>query len=128
MKSIFEKILNKDIPGEILYENEKIFVIVDINPNELGHVLIIPKELKKNIFEENDETIIELFKISKKIKTVYEEKLNAKGFKVTFNVNEAGGQVIFHTHLHLIPFYDEKQNSKTLSSKQIEEIKILLSK
>ena len=128
MKSIFELIINGEMSGNVLYENEKVICLLDIKPYQLGHVLIIPKEKKVNILLEEDETIIELFRVSNLLKQAYNKILNLKGVKLISNVGKEASQVVFHTHLHFIPFY-EVDTRGMLSETQIkltrEELKNL---
>ncbi len=105
--SIFEKILAGEIPGNIVYQNEMIFVLIDVNPKRLGHSLIIPKKQKNNLLEENETTISEIYKVAKKLAPIYQDVLKAKGFKLNTNINKEAKQVVFHTHVHFIPYYDD---------------------
>ncbi len=125
MKSVFEKILLGEIPGEIIYEDDIVFALIDINPKSTGHTLIIPKKLKENMFLENDDVLIAIINASKKVKQAYEKILGAKGFKFNTNINKEADQVVFHTHFHLIPYYTEKQNDP-LTRNQIDSLKDFL--
>lgn len=101
MPSIFTKILNKEIPSEILYEDDICFVIKDIAPHAPVHLLIIPKKEIQSIsyMEPGDESIVgHLFVVAKKMG----EEFSLSGYKLLFNVNEAGGQEVMHLHLHLM--------------------------
>ena len=125
MKSIFEMIINKDSPGEIIYEDADIIGLIDINPISKGHVLIIPKSKKENFFLEDDIVLLKIFNVSRKIKQAYEEVLDARGFKFNTNMNKEADQIVFHTHFHLIPFYEIKNNDP-LSLDELQRIKYLL--
>jgi histidine triad (HIT) family protein len=100
---------------------------MDIYPFNPGHILIIPKIWKENIYQEDDKTILELFKASKKISDLLEKKLKAKGTKILFNNGAFAGQKVFHTHMHIIPFFDG-QTSQRLNNLSIEEIYQMLKK
>jgi histidine triad (HIT) family protein len=98
---IFCKIINKEIPAEILFENEKLIILQDIKPSAPFHHLIIPKEHIRSIMdlEEKDQEIIsELVFTAKK----NAEEADLKGYKLSFNVGREGGQIIDHLHLHLM--------------------------
>lgn len=103
--SIFQKIINKEIPSDIVYEDDNFIAILDINPINEGHTLLIPKEKKENILKEDDEVVAKLFIKAKELSKELIKKYNAKGIKILTNVNKEAGQEIFHTHIHLIPYY-----------------------
>ena len=115
MDCIFCKIINGDIPSYKLYEDEFVLCFLDINPESNGHCLIIPKEhyLDLDVIDEN--ILNHIMKTSKKIKKLLEEKLNING--LTLVQNNGDVQEVKHYHLHLIPYYNEKQELK-----DIEEI------
>ena len=102
MSSIFTKIINKEIPAEIVYEQDDIIVIKDINPQVKTHLLIIPKKEIPTINDlaESDRNLIaEMFFVAKKIaKDLGVEEW----YKLKFNVGEKWGQEVFHIHLHLL--------------------------
>lgn len=100
-KTIFQKIANREIPGDFVYEDAEIFAIRDIAPKAPVHILIIPKEPIPTIMdcaEEHTELLGKMVLVAKKIAA--DEKL--KGYKLLFNCGKEGGQVVFHIHLHLL--------------------------
>lgn len=104
--TIFEKIINGSIPSFKVYEDEKFIAILDINPTRTGHTLVIPKKVKENVLQEDSITRSELFELSTRISNNLMDKLNAHGIKWITNVNSVAGQEVFHTHIHLIPYYE----------------------
>jgi histidine triad (HIT) family protein len=99
---IFCKILNKELPADIIYEDEKILAFKDIHPKAPIHILIIPKDhiiSVDHLKEENKELIGELILAAKKIA---EMKGLSTGYKLTINVGKDGGQEVDHLHLHLL--------------------------
>lgn len=103
---IFCKIIKGEIPSRTVYEDDKIKIIMNINPATNGHLLVIPKEHMINIFDTSDEIIIHSIKlIREKIYPLLKEKLNCEGLTIAQN-NELG-QEIKHYHIHLIPRYPE---------------------
>jgi histidine triad (HIT) family protein len=105
--TLFEKIIAREIPANIEYEDNDIIVIHDINPKAKIHLLIIPKKpittvanINIDISNENNDILLmgKLFAIAKKMG----EKLYLEGYKLQCNVGEKGGQEIFHIHLHLL--------------------------
>ena len=100
---IFCKIVNGEIPTEFLYQDNKLVVFRDINPHAPVHILIVPKKHIRSINDlaENDREIIShMIMVGKDI--AKKESVNSSGYKLLFNVERGGGQVIFHLHLHLI--------------------------
>jgi histidine triad (HIT) family protein len=98
---IFCKIINKEIPAQILLENEDLIILQDIKPSAPFHHLIIPKKHIRSIMdlkEENKEIISKLIYTAKQDA----EKADLKGYKLSFNVGREGGQIIDHLHLHLM--------------------------
>jgi len=106
---IFCKIVNGEIPTEFLYEDETLVVFRDINPHAPVHILIVPKKHIRSINDltENDRDIIcHMIMVGKDI--AQKESVNSSGYKLLFNVERGGGQVIFHLHLHLIGGWEKK--------------------
>jgi len=105
---LFCKIANGDSPSEFLFENEDIIVIRDLYPQAPVHLLLIPK---KHIRSINDITEPESHIVSGMIMTAREmakkEKVAESGYKLIFNVEKGGGQVIFHLHMHLMGGWKE---------------------
>ena len=103
MACLFCQIINKEIPADIIYEDEKFVVFKDIKPKAPIHLLIVPKKhipSVQNLELEDKELIGELFLLAKKI--AQEKGIAEKGYKLVFNVGRGGGQIIDHLHLHLI--------------------------
>lgn len=96
---IFCKIANKEIPSEILYENDYLFVIRDINPKAPIHLLVITKKHVANLNEIEDEKL--LGEIFKGIKAVC-KKMNIKEYKTVINTGKSAGQEVFHFHAHIL--------------------------
>jgi histidine triad (HIT) family protein len=100
---LFCKIIHREVPSEFLYEDDNYVVFKDINPAAPVHLLLVPKKhiRSMNDLKEGDEDIISgLFMIAKDM--AKEQGVNESGYKLLFNVEKGGGQVIFHIHLHLI--------------------------
>lgn len=100
--SIFTKIISKEIPADIVYEQDDIIVIKDINPRAKTHLLIIPKKeipTINDIEEEDREIISEMFFVAKK---VAKDLWLSEWYKLHFNVWEKWWQIVMHIHLHLL--------------------------
>ena len=103
MSTIFTKIINREIPADIIYEDDEILAFNDINPQAPVHILIIPKKEIKTIndIHSKDTAIIgKLFLIAKKI--AKQVNISEDGYRLVMNCNEYGGQSVYHIHLHLM--------------------------
>lgn len=102
MDCLFCKILNREIPSECIYEDDKVFAFRDIAPQAPFHVIVIPKvhiASAADIDEHNSEYIAAVYEAIAKIAD--EHKLE-KGFRVVNNCGEDGGQTVGHIHFHLL--------------------------
>ncbi len=102
-KSVFEMILNKEIESEIIYEDEEIFAINDINPVAPVHILIIPKKkvATMNDLTEEDELLVGKMVIVAK-NLAKSRNIDESGYRLLWNTNKDAMQTVFHIHLHLI--------------------------
>ena len=107
MDCLFCKIVDGSIPSKKIYEDDTVLAFLDINPDSMGHTLIIPKKHFKDITD-IDETLNHIFEVAKMLKIKLEEKLGCDG--VTFVQNNGDVQEIKHFHLHLKPYYKENKN------------------
>lgn len=106
-KSIFEEIIDGNIPALKVFEDEKYIAILDISPKQQGHTLLIPKAKQVNIIEDveaQQDILILASELAERIR----DNLGATGVRYVFNNGSSAGQEVFHTHLHIIPFYDEE--------------------
>ena len=104
--SLFTKIINREIPADILYENDYVIAFLDINPNSPGHSLVVPKVEAEDILSSSDESLLEVMKVVKKIAPTIVESVGAQGFNLIANTKPAAGQVVMHTHFHIIPRFE----------------------
>ena len=101
---LFCKIVKREIPSDILYEDDEVLVFLDIYPIARGHTLFIPKKHITDLYELKGEEIgfmRNLPKIARKLK----DATGASGINLIQNNGKDAGQVIFHLHFHLIPRY-----------------------
>jgi len=102
-KSVFELILSGEIESEIIYEDDDIFAINDINPVARVHILVIPKKKIATINDLNDIDVNlagKMIMVAKKL--AYEMGIDVTGYRLLFNTNDDAMQTVFHIHLHLI--------------------------
>ena len=116
MDCLFCKIINNEIPSEIIYEDDIVKVFLDIRPNTNGDSLIVPKKHLKDFRDVDNETMIYMHDIIKKLYPIYQEKLHCEGLTLCHNIDYA--QEIKHFHIHFIPRYKDDQ-VKYLSNKEI---------
>ena len=102
-ETIFDKIISKEIPSDIVYEDNEFLAFNDINPQAPIHILIIPKKRIAAIsdLDSNDSKLVgQMVVIASKI--AKEKEISEDGYRLIFNCNENGGQSVYHIHLHLI--------------------------
>jgi len=101
-KTIFEKIIDKELPSKIIYEDDKCIAIEDIAPKAPIHILIIPKKPIQKLSEatKNDEALLGHLMIV--VKKVAEQFNVEDAFNVVINNGEKAGQTVFHLHIHLL--------------------------
>ena len=107
MDCIFCKIINNEIPSYTIYEDDIVKCFLDVNPDSNGHTLIVPKRHIKDINDMDSETFNHIFKVTKKLKNILEEKLNIDG--LTLVQNNGDIQEVKHFHLHLKPYYKNNE-------------------
>nr|WP_318034613.1 HIT domain-containing protein [Mesomycoplasma lagogenitalium] len=103
MDKLFLKIINRELPADILYEDDKVIAFLDIKPVRKGHFLVIPKNYSRNLISIKEDDFIYLMTKSRELALEQIKKLNVKGFQLIVNNEPEAKQVVFHTHVHIIP-------------------------
>ena len=98
MASIFTRIINREIPGYIVAEDEQCIAFLDINPLVLGHTLVVPKKEVDYIYDLDDSTLARLNLFAKKVAIAIEKSVSCKRIGVAVI-----GLEVPHTHIHLVP-------------------------
>ena len=122
-ETIFTKIINREIPADIVYEDDLSLAFKDINPQAPFHVLIIPKTpiaTINDVTEENAALVGHLYVVAAKLAKQF--GFSKDGFRVVMNCNDHGGQTVYHIHLHMLagkemgwpPYQDKKKNSNLI--------------
>lgn len=101
--TIFMKIIRREIPANIVYEDADTLAFLDINPTNPGHTLVIPKKPFHNILDIDDETLAAVGRTTRKVAKAVKEAVGADGLNINTNNEPAAGQIIFHYHVHIIP-------------------------
>jgi len=101
--NIFAKILRGEIPCHKVFEDERTLAFLDIMPRAPGHTLVIPKAPVRNILDVAPDDLAHLVKVAQRIAKVSVEVFGADGVTLQQFSESAGGQVVFHLHVHVIP-------------------------
>ncbi|WP_310619496.1 HIT family protein [Flexibacterium corallicola] len=101
--NIFAKILREEMPSHKVYEDDKTVVIMDIMPRADGHLLVLPKAPSRNILDIGEDDLAAVIKTAKKMALALVKAFDADGTTLTQFSEPAGGQVVFHTHVHVMP-------------------------
>ena len=118
---IFCKLANGEIPTNTVYEDENYRVIMDANPANAGHSLVLPKKHGKDIFELDAETVAGAHAVAKKVAVAAKELLNADGVNILQNNGEAAGQTVPHFHVHVIPRFKNDWPAQPLHQAAVSE-------
>jgi histidine triad (HIT) family protein len=101
--NIFAKIIRGELPCHKVYEDNRVLVFLDIMPRAPGHALVIPKSPARNLLDVNPDDLAHVAQVAQRVAKAGMQVFNADGVTVQqFNEN-AGGQVVFHLHVHVIP-------------------------
>ncbi len=103
--TIFDKIIKREIPAEIVYEDADTLAFLDIAPTNPGHTLVVPKKYSRNVFDINEADWTTLMKVVRKVAHAVRDAVQAEGVNITMNNEPVAGQTVFHAHVHIIPRY-----------------------
>ena len=101
--NIFAKILRGEIPCHRIYEDDKALAFLDIMPRAPGHALVLPKAPARNILDVAPDDLAHVIKVAQKIAKASVDLFGADGVTLQQFSESAGGQVVFHLHVHVIP-------------------------
>jgi len=120
--NIFAKILRGELPCHKVYEDDKALAFLDIMPRAPGHALVLPKAPARNILDISPDDLAHVMKVAQKIAKVSVDVFGADGVTIQqFNEN-AGGQVVFHLHVHVIPRKDGMALKPPASVKEAPDV------
>ena len=105
MSTIFNKIIKKEIPAKIIYEDDDVLAFLDLSQNTKGHTLVIPKEETKSLLTASPDIVSKVFVVAQKIAKDLVDIFQADGVNLLTNAGEIAGQSVFHFHVHVIPRY-----------------------
>lgn len=101
--NVFAKILRGELPCHKVYEDDKSLVFMDIMPRADGHALVVPKTPSRNILDAEVEDLAHIISVAQKVARAAMKAFAADGISISQFSESAGGQVVFHTHIHVLP-------------------------
>ena len=101
--NIFAKILRGELPANTVYEDEHTLAFLDIMPRATGHTLVIPKSPARNILDVDATALAHVMNTAQKVARAAMRAFNADGISLQQFSEPAGGQVVFHLHVHVVP-------------------------
>jgi len=104
---VFCRIASHQLPAEILYENENVIAILDINPIHYGHALVIPKAHCPDFLQVKESDLHDVLHITQVVARAIVATLNLEGFNIFSNNGKIAGQSVFHFHMHVTPRYPD---------------------
>lgn len=104
--TVFSKIIRREIPAHIVYEDDATLAFLDISPVNKGHTLVIPKKPVRNIFDADDATLARVMSTIRRIAPAVQKATGADGINIHSNHEAAAGQEVFHLHFHVIPRFE----------------------
>ena len=122
--NIFAKIIRGELPCHKVYEDDKALVFLDIMPRAPGHALVIPKSSARNVLDVAPDDLAHVIKVAQRVARAGMQVFGADGVTIQQFNESAGGQVVFHLHVHVIPRKDgvamkppaaEKEKPETLA-------------
>jgi histidine triad (HIT) family protein len=106
--TIFDRIIRGEIPSHKVYEDERVFAFLDINPLSKGHTLVVPKESKAHLHELSDESAAAIGRVLPRLCRAVLKATGATAYNVLQNNGEAAHQAVFHVHFHIIPRFQRE--------------------
>ncbi|SRR5579871_937669 len=118
LNNVFAKILRGEVPSYKVYEDDRAFAFLDIMPRTPGHTLVIPKAPARNILDIAPDDLAHVMKVAQKIARAGMKVFDADGITLQQFSEPAGGQVVFHLHVHVMPRKDGVQLKPPASFKE----------
>ncbi|AMC93534.1 HIT family hydrolase [Erysipelothrix larvae] len=116
MSTLFNRIINRETPAYIIYEDDKVIAFLDIGQNTKGHTLVVPKVITESVLTADEDTIAYVNIIAQRLALKLSDVLKASGVNILTNANPVSGQTVPHYHVHVIPRYTEDELKFLVSS------------
>lgn len=120
--NIFAKILRGELPAHRVYEDDRVVAFLDIMPRATGHVLVVPKAPSRNLLDVAPEDLAAVATAAQRIARAQMSVFEADGITLTQHNEKAGGQEVFHLHVHVIPRHTGVELRAPLSYKEAPEV------
>ncbi len=104
---IFCKIITGELPRFTIFEDQDTLAFLDIQPNNPGHTLVVPKKHSQNLYDIDDHSLAATIRTAQKVARAIKVAMGADGINLAMNNESAAGQIIFHPHFHVIPRFKE---------------------
>ena len=121
-KSVFEMIIDKEIPAHILYEDDDVIAFLDAFAVAKGHTLVVPKVKVENIYDLSPESGAKLMAVISKVARALRATYEPEGLNVLQNNGAFASQSVFHIHFHLIPRYKDEHDGFGLKWEDLKEL------
>jgi histidine triad (HIT) family protein len=121
---IFCKIVRKQAPSSIIYEDETVIAFLDIRPLNMGHTLVIPKAHFVNIFDIPEELLSQIYRATKQVSLATKKATDSDGISIIQQNGKAAGQDIFHFHAHIVPRFEGQKLPLFSELKEVERAKL----
>ena len=105
MDCIFCKIIKGEIPAEIVYKDDHVMAMLDVNPKAPGHTIVVPRQHIETVLDLPDDELSHFFGAVKHVTEMITKTLRPDGFTLGINHGRAAGQAVDHLHFHIIPRY-----------------------
>jgi histidine triad (HIT) family protein len=120
----FCKIVKKQAPASIIYEDETVIVFLDIRPLNMGHTLVIPKKHYVDIYDIPENQLSQVHKVAKQVSVAVKKATNADGITIIQQNGKAADQDIFHLHVHVVPRFEGQKLPRFSDLKDVERAKL----
>ena len=104
---VFCKIINKEIPASVVYEDDTVLAILDLSQATKGHTLVMPKKHFETFLDLDKNTVSHVFSVAQNLAIKLKNKLGASGVNILNNSYPAAGQSVMHMHVHVLPRYND---------------------
>jgi histidine triad (HIT) family protein len=121
--NVFAKILRKELPAQVVYEDDDTLAMMDIMPRAPGHCLIIPKAPARNMLDISEGSLEAVTKTLRKVSRAVMQAFDADGITIHQFNEDAGGQVVFHLHFHIIPRHLGEPLAQSLQMVEQDELR-----
>jgi len=123
-KDIFCKIIDREIPSYVLYEDDDVIAILDISQVTKGHTLVISKKHYDNFLATPREVMHKVMDVAQRIGQAQITNMQAKGVNILTNCYETAGQTVKHFHVHVIPRYGEEDRFRLVMKENAGEVNL----